>query len=342
VPLEIIVGQSRDRAAARLLADRLGTVVDEGTVYLGYPVLATADERVDVDALLVSQRHGLVAFVLADDIPRSPESWQSVVEQQDRVYAVLTSHLSRHETLRRGRGLIVDPHTATIFPAPAGEPMAETGDGHYGAIEAVATWVATLSPITPDSERRLQAALQRVTTIKPAKKRSTVTKAASRGAVLKEIEKGIANLDRWQKQAAIESPEGPQRIRGLAGSGKTVVLALKAAYWHAQYPEWHIAVTFHSRALYQQIEDLVTRFTFAHTNDRYDPEYLQILHSWGAGARLGVYSIMASALGQTPRDWAYAQGTFWARRGLQRSVRRTPLSRPHSENSAPFRCRADR
>jgi Resolvase, N terminal domain len=42
---------------------------------------------------------------------------------------------------------------------------------------------------------------------------------------MKIIEREIANLDRWQKRAAIETPKGPQRIRGLACSGKTIVLA---------------------------------------------------------------------------------------------------------------------
>ncbi len=168
-----------------------------------------------------------------------------------------------------------------------------------------------------DDSSSLQAALQRVSTIKPAKKRSAVEQPSSRGARLKEIERNIANLDRWQKAAAIESPEGPQRIRGLAGSGKTVVLALKAAYLHTLHPDWRIAVTFHTRALYQQFTDLVTRFTFEHSNDQPDPEQLQIIHSWGSAARPGVYSIIAAALGETPRDWAYARGTYGRDGGFQ-------------------------
>jgi superfamily I DNA and RNA helicase len=133
---------------------------------------------------------------------------------------------------------------------------------------------------------------------------------STRGSILKRIEKGIANLDQWQKAAAIESPEGPQRIRGLAGSGKTIVLALKAAYLHTQNPDWKIAFTFHSRALYQQIDDLVTRFTFEHSNDRADPDQLHIMHSWGSHVRAGVYSMIASALNETPRDWNYARAKY--------------------------------
>jgi superfamily I DNA and RNA helicase len=128
--------------------------------------------------------------------------------------------------------------------------------------------------------------------------------------VLRDIEKGIANLDRWQRQAAIESPDGPQRIRGLAGSGKTIVLALKAAYLHAQHPDWTVAVTFFSRALYQQFEDLITRFTFEQSNDKPDFEHLRILHAWGSPSRDGVYNRISQHLGLVPRDFNYGALTF--------------------------------
>ncbi len=309
MPLEIVYGSSRDRIQAQALAERLAPVIENGTVYLGYPVLATADERVEVDALLVSQDHGLVAFLIADVPPTNADEWEATVAAQDRLYAVLESNLGRHDTLRRGRRLAFDPYTATVFAAAPGEAPGDV-EGFYGTLEAVPAWVGTLPPIDQEVERAIQAALQRVTTIKPAKRRAAVERPDSRGGVLKEIERKIANLDMWQKQAAIESPDGPQRIRGLAGSGKTVVLALKAAYWHTQHPEWQIALTFHTRSLYQQFEDLVTRFTFEHSNDRPDPNYLKIVHSWGSSQRAGVYSMIATALNATPRDWAYARGMY--------------------------------
>ena len=85
------------------LRPELRTVLDEGTIYLGYPVLATADQRVEVDALLVSRAHGLVAFLFADDIPTTDGDWDKYIEDQDRLFAVLRSHLSRHEGLRAGQ-----------------------------------------------------------------------------------------------------------------------------------------------------------------------------------------------------------------------------------------------
>lgn len=35
-----------------------------------------------------------------------------------------------------------------------------------------------------------------------------------------------------------------QRIRGIAGSGKTVILCQKAALMHLKYPQWRIALVF--------------------------------------------------------------------------------------------------
>lgn len=312
MPLEIVYGETRKRQQAVLLAQTLADALTEGTVYLGYPVLTTAEARVDVDALLVTEAHGLVGFLLAEELPKDSASWSPLIDAQDRLFTVLESQLMRHEDLRSRRRLAFDVQTVTVFPSHLPVPAPPDAEGTYLPFADVAAHVLALPSVSPAHHKATQAALQRVTTIKPAKRRSTVKLAKSRGAAMKEIEKNIANLDRWQKRAAIESPEGPQRIRGLAGSGKTVVLALKAAYLHAQYPEWRIALTFHTRALYQQLEDLVTRFSFEHSNDKPDYSRLQIMHSWGGSGRQGVYAAIARHMGEVPRDFNYARGTYGA------------------------------
>jgi hypothetical protein len=60
--LETIVGDAQNLAASQALRRELEAVRATGTLYLGYPVLRTADEKVFVDALLVSPSHGLWAF----------------------------------------------------------------------------------------------------------------------------------------------------------------------------------------------------------------------------------------------------------------------------------------
>jgi superfamily I DNA and RNA helicase len=85
-------------------------------------------------------------------------------------------------------------------------------------------------------------------------KKRNVAKNNYRGAKLKLLEDSIPNLDDIQSKAIIVTVPGVQRIGGLSGSGKTIALALKAAYHHILHPDWKIAVAFHARSLKSQLK----------------------------------------------------------------------------------------
>ena len=330
--IEVIYGHTTKRPIVRALVDRLHRSQIEGTLYVGYPVVATADEPLSIDALFISSESGLTIIIIddSDRPPASAREIQGLQEEQDSVVYSVTSALGRHQSLRKGRSLAFDINIVTLVShMPNG---IRTPDSLVlSTIDDLPHLLESFAELPQDLMRPLNAALQRVSTIKPRKKRAGVTNEQSRGAVLKQIEKEIANLDRWQRQAAIESPEGPQRIRGLAGSGKTVVLALKAAYLHAQHPEWNIIVTFYSRSLKPQLRDLIRRFYFEQTSDEPDWNRLRVLHAWGGRNREGVYTEIANALGATPRDFAFGQSTFGMERafeGVCRELLATTLSQP--------------
>lgn len=57
------------------------------------------------------------------------------------------------------------------------------------------------------------------------------------GDAIKNISHKINVLAEEQHLAAIQIPDGPQRIRGMAGTGKTIILTIKAAYLHAFEPD---------------------------------------------------------------------------------------------------------
>lgn len=332
--LEIVHGQPENLQAARQLADLLERVLDEGTIYLGYPVLATADDRVEIDALLVSQLRGLIAFRFADALPETDAEWMRLSSEQDRIFNALESHLSRHDTLRRGRKFAIDIVTVTVFATPVGESPVPT-EAVFLGFDELPAFIGVQKGLSADLYRSLQAALQRVSTIRPAKRRAEVKSENSRGAAMKVIERGIANLDFWQKKAAIETPAGPQRIRGLAGSGKTIVLALKAALLHAQNDSWKIGVTFWSQSLYQQFEDLIKRFSFAHMDDLPDPEQLLILHAWGTRSREGLYTRLADALGVQPVNFGMAERKY-GRDGAFEGVCRELLAVAETQDIEPL------
>ncbi|MCP4104646.1 MAG: ATP-binding domain-containing protein, partial [Desulfobacteraceae bacterium] len=286
----------------------------KGTFYVGYPILASADESITLDALLIAERIGLVVFHIPNvheiDLTSS-EHLEKLRDIQDSLFFALENNLGRHENLRKRRSLAVNVNVVSYIPNSN-----NTDIDRYEVIVAKKENLKTIldhcQKTDPHYIPSLNAAIQRVTTIKPPKKRSNVKKADSKGAILKIIEKEIANLDIWQKQAAVETPNGPQRVRGLAGSGKTVVLALKAAYLHSHNPEWKIAVTFHTRSLYQQFKDMIRRFTFEHSNDEPNWNKIRVLHSWGSRNQPCLYSEFASSMGLPIRDFLYGKTRYGA------------------------------
>lgn len=315
--LEITYGQTRNRIIASQLVEVLEGMNLDGSLYLGYPIIATADKPITVDALLVSKGHGLVAFQFSDISPSETSAlrWEGLQATLDRLFVALEYNLSRHDSLRERRRLGFDINTLAVFAVTPSIP-AEFGqrpDMLVAGLDGLPAVISSLAAIEERFMRPLQAALQRVTTIKPRKRRSGATKPESRGAILKQIEQEIANLDQYQKRAAIECPEGPQRIRGLAGSGKTIVLALKAAYLHAQHPEWVIAVTFFTRSLYPQFQDLIRRFSFEHLGDEPNWENLRIRHSWGSANYEGLYSEVAKHCGIVPQNYLSARSRYGRR-----------------------------
>ena len=88
------------------------------------------------------------------------------------------------------------------------------GDAQLSTIENLPNILPNEAGLTAQQYRILNSVIERTATIRPKKKRTNVTRGNSRGATLKELEKNIANLDAWQKRAAIEMPMAPQRIRG--------------------------------------------------------------------------------------------------------------------------------
>ncbi|MCG2672506.1 hypothetical protein ACFPFP_36865 [Bradyrhizobium sp. GCM10023182] len=85
--VDIVFGENSNTIAARSLQDALRKLDISGTLYLGYPVLSTADAKVFVDALLVSRSHGLIAFDLSSHVEPHPSDEQiaDITERQNQI-----------------------------------------------------------------------------------------------------------------------------------------------------------------------------------------------------------------------------------------------------------------
>lgn len=308
--LDITYGGTKNNAVVSMLVEELKDSPLNGDLYIGYPMLGGIEGRIEVDALLLTAEHGLVAIDLqspnANDL-NSPGA-ESAKKRQDDIYVSLENKLKSYSSLRDRRNLAFEINVVSIVPEITGQ--SDDGTHLLATAATLSNVIEAFDPLPNELHKALNAALQHTATIRPPKKRADVEDANSRGAKMRRIEASIANMDAWQKKAAIEFPEGPQRIKGLAGSGKTVVLAQKAAILHAKNPDWTIAVTFQTRSLYQQFRNLIERFYRELTLDDPDWTKLKVLHAWGSAAYSGLYYETAKKIGHSVKDFAYAKSRY--------------------------------
>lgn len=136
---------------------------------------------------------------------------------------------------------------------------------------------------------------------KKERKISDGPQPTKKGDILTKIQERETVFDIEQKQVALVTIDGPQRIRGLAGSGKTIILAMKAAHYHLSHPQEEILYTYYTKSLFGLIKKLIERF-YRDFSDNQEPNWkkIHILHGWGGANLEGVYSTACSENGITP------------------------------------------
>lgn len=114
--------------------------------------------------------------------------------------------------------------------------------------------------------------------------------------------KKIAQFDYDQMAASLTITDKSERIRGLAGSGKTVLLAMKAAKLHKRYPGKKIAFVFYTKSLYNQATGLIRKYYNLIADDEPDWDNFKVLHSWGGVTTgEGFYSYVCKEHGIKPK-----------------------------------------
>ena len=303
-PMDTVWGSTTKPESARQLAETLAELDDEnGTLYIGYPIIGTPEGAFPFDALLLSPIRGAIAFDLVEG-----KELGAYQERQDDLFAKLTSKLLQYPNLMKRRNLAAKIEVLTFAPSVS----RDDADDEYLVVSSANLPKEIQKIKWEESERfpALAAAIQSLTTVRKTKRKRSIANENSRGAKLHRLNESIANLDENQNAAVVETVEGVQRIRGLAGSGKTIVLALKVAYLHAQNPDWQIAITFNTRSLKGQFERLITSFVFEQTSEEPDWSKIRILHSWGSPRSEGIYFNFVKANELPYRDFRSAQGAF--------------------------------
>ncbi len=305
--MEIIRGSERKPVSTDTLVEIFENnfAESEGVLYTGYPVLSSSNESVSIDALMISRDHGIVAINLIEG--RDAHGYG---ELQDDIASLLDAKFMQHKVLRKGRKLFAVPETLTYAPLLD----TDTDDDAHRLVNDtnVIDTIKSIEWDAPELYESVLSVIQSISTIRRNRRRRTNKRVDSHGAALQALEDSIANLDARQSKAVIETVKGVQRIRGLAGSGKTIVLALKAAYLHSQNPDWKIAVTFNTRSLKEQFIRLIETFVVEQTGEQPN-ENIKVINAWGApggASRTGIYYQFCVENGASYFDFQQAKAKF--------------------------------
>ncbi len=289
--IDIVRGSSQKPVSGRKLAELISHQTHLfGQLFIGYPIIATPEGPYLIDAILVSADKGIVIFDLIEGTDSG-----DYAQRQDDSANKLEARLKTHRELVQRRDLRIPIYTISFAPGINNYPLPAEGD--YQLVNS-SSFAQALESFTWEGRedeiyKNALSALESISTIRKGRVKRAVQKEDSRGRKLQGLENSIATLDNTQGKAVIETIDGVQRIRGLAGSGKTIVLALKAAYLHALHPEWRIGVTFNTSSLKGQFRRLINTFSIEKTGEEPDWENLRILNAWGTpggGNHDGIYS----------------------------------------------------
>lgn len=282
---------------------------DEDTVmYYSFPLYRgdEADEIVSAPLLIASKKIGVLYMFVNPDGNAISDNVLKMYEDMD---SRLFSKFSKRAELRKGRRELNFYLNGIVIS----KKDFEQDEIQYVTIPSLKKYISSVvsDNISDEQYKLILSCIEGTTKIKTKKGARLIERinggSPTKGEILNKIQDEEANFDLEQKRVALVTIDGPQRIRGLAGSGKTIVLTMKAAQYHLAHPDEDILYTFYTKSLHGMIHSLIERF-YRDFSDNQEPNWnkIHILHGWGSNALPGVYSETTSRYGLVPMNYGVA------------------------------------
>ncbi len=262
--------------------------IEDANLYYNFPLYRgeTKDDIVSAHVMFVSRKYGVIFFRCLS----SDESLASIEKDKlDELDSYVYARINKREEFRKSRRELKINVVPYIFI-----PDSESDDPDVVTNPDIERIIRDNESVelTGDEFDLLTSLIEGSTNLKRKIDRDLPDDGLmTKGRVLSILQNKEACFDLEQKHAALNIIEAPQRIRGLAGSGKTVILAMKAALFHLQNPDAEILYTYYTKALYGQVRYLIEKF-YRDFSDNREPDWnkIHILHGWGGKGLPGVYS----------------------------------------------------
>lgn len=342
-PFDHLAGQ---RLAWNLLRQLFQVDADDGVVYFRHPWLSAAGNALAPDFLVLSRRQGLWLFsclgqraaglseaVLKGSLDAGDLAARSLYQRLFGESALNVAASARAAVVEAAVDKSMLQHRLLL---PFIDAAAWQRSGLAAADPGERVWsfedlqpqflrqrlaAAAGPPFAAPQWQRLQALLRGSVPggdpVGPEASRRR--RGSERLAPLRQTLAGRSRyLDESQERVAQEAPEGPQRIRGVAGSGKTMLLVQRAAWLHAAHPDWELAFLFHARHRAEHLRESIRAQFQALTGRSPDFDRLHLWQVWGDDRQPGLLQALA-------RRWDRrlpSRGEILARLGWREARRR--------------------
>jgi superfamily I DNA and RNA helicase len=264
--------------------------LENSIIYYGFPVFKDyEDSSVKSKFCILSKSHGLIILNTASSNDITDDD-----DNLDQLYSFIESALKKSKIIRINKKKLAINLESALYIENLPDDIKDNLENEIvcslRGIKSLLDGVKIEPEIQGDIFDEVRSIIEGSKALSRASKRIKVSEDPSTKLnFLIALEKEVANFDVEQRKIAISLINGPQRIRGLAGSGKTVVLAMKAAHIHLQHPTKKILFTFYTKSLYGLIRESIARFYRHFAGDEPNWELIEILHAWGGRYIDGVY-----------------------------------------------------
>ncbi len=285
----------------------------EGYIFYKFPSVKEMDKPVITPDIFIASKSLGIVLIVVDTM-----SFDREMQLDKMVHKMESIDNYVFTTLLKNRSMKKDARSLKFNITTVGYcPNYETDINNDNIFNSSTKLIEYISKIHEESNEvsieiigEAIASLEAATAIIKPKERLLEEKDKdTKAQILKIIETQIARFDDEQRISALSLLNGPQRIRGLAGSGKTIILCLKAAYLHLLYPDAIILYTFYTKSLYDYIIQLTTRFYMKMTDGQL-PDFenkIKVMHAWGGTQIPGVYYNACYDNGISPINYGQAK-----------------------------------
>ena len=285
---KLIVSSNEPRGLEKSILDYIEETSDllklnDAILYYGFPVFNNYDGiSFSPSFCIVSKYHGVVLFnVVKDDSLKDDEFLSDA-------YSHIESAFKKSKILREKKNL--------LFSLASYLYTNDDGDFDNDVISSFQDVITVFNELKEDEPlddfliNEIRSILEGAKSLNRIARKEILTEDSdNKNNILLKIEKEIANFDVEQRRVALSMIEGPQRIRGLAGSGKTVILCMKVALIHLKEPNRKILYTFYTKSLYMLIRNTIDQFYRHFSGAEPNWKKIDILHAWGGRNVQGVY-----------------------------------------------------